>query len=165
MATLEKTRTKLLAADRVWIATALLHTENPRRNGFSLNEIQGRARREGLLDETTNTFYVHANQHCVANRLPNPGNHRMLVEVEGGERRLYKPGDICKPGRTGKIAPNPEAVPAKYRPLLDWYNEWSRKRSTARSIDPLLKLIGSGKDIWKDEHADEYVRRLREDWE
>jgi hypothetical protein len=28
--------------------------------------------------------------------------------------------------------------------------------------DPLLALIGSGKDIWADEHADEYVQRLRD---
>jgi hypothetical protein len=28
--------------------------------------------------------------------------------------------------------------------------------------DPLLALRGSGKDLWSDEHADEYVRRLRE---
>jgi len=31
--------------------------------------------------------------------------------------------------------------------------------------DPLLQLIGSGKDLWADEHADEYVRRLREGWD
>jgi hypothetical protein len=31
--------------------------------------------------------------------------------------------------------------------------------------DPLLRLIGSGKDLWADEHADEYVRRLREGWD
>jgi hypothetical protein len=31
--------------------------------------------------------------------------------------------------------------------------------------DPLLALLGSGKDIWADEHADEYVQRLRENWE
>ncbi len=31
--------------------------------------------------------------------------------------------------------------------------------------DPLLQLIGSGKDLWADEHADEYVRRLRDDWD
>ena len=30
--------------------------------------------------------------------------------------------------------------------------------------DPLLQLTGSGKDLWADEHADEYVRRLREGW-
>ena len=31
--------------------------------------------------------------------------------------------------------------------------------------DPLLQLIGSGKDLWADEHADDYVRRLREGWD
>jgi hypothetical protein len=29
----------------------------------------------------------------------------------------------------------------------------------------LLALIGYGKEIWADEHADEYVQRLREGWE
>lgn len=33
------------------------------------------------------------------------------------------------------------------------------------NLDPLLALIGSGKDIWEDEHADEYVRRLKQDWD
>jgi hypothetical protein len=31
--------------------------------------------------------------------------------------------------------------------------------------DPLLALYGSGKDLWADEHGDEYVRRLREGWD
>ncbi len=31
--------------------------------------------------------------------------------------------------------------------------------------DPLLALRGSGKKLWADEHADEYVKRLREGWE
>jgi hypothetical protein len=31
--------------------------------------------------------------------------------------------------------------------------------------DPLLALRGSGRDLWADEHADEYVRRLREGWD
>jgi hypothetical protein len=31
--------------------------------------------------------------------------------------------------------------------------------------DPLLALYSSGKGIWADEHADEYVRRLREEWD
>jgi hypothetical protein len=30
--------------------------------------------------------------------------------------------------------------------------------------DVLLDLAGSGKDLWSDEHADEYVRRLRDGW-
>jgi len=31
--------------------------------------------------------------------------------------------------------------------------------------DPLLALYGSGKDLWADEHADEYIRRLRKGWD
>lgn len=32
----------------------------------------------------------------------------------------------------------------------------------AADDDPLLKLAGSGKDLWSSEHADGYIRRLRE---
>jgi len=35
----------------------------------------------------------------------------------------------------------------------------------ANENDPLLALRGSGKELWADEHADEYVRRLREGWD
>jgi hypothetical protein len=38
----------------------------------------------------------------------------------------------------------------------------ARRKTTAVDKDPLLALRGSGKDLWADEHADEYVRRLRE---
>jgi hypothetical protein len=34
-----------------------------------------------------------------------------------------------------------------------------------KSLDPLLALWGSGKHIWADEHADEYVANLRKDWD
>jgi len=30
--------------------------------------------------------------------------------------------------------------------------------------DPLLSLAGSGKDLWAEEHGDEYVQRLRSGW-
>ena len=30
--------------------------------------------------------------------------------------------------------------------------------------DPLLALRGSGKELWADEHTDEYVKHLREGW-
>jgi hypothetical protein len=48
-------------------------------------------------------------------------------------------------------------------------NKELRERDRDLSIkienDPLLALRGSGKDLWADEHADEYVRRLREGWD
>jgi hypothetical protein len=31
--------------------------------------------------------------------------------------------------------------------------------------DPLLQLYGSGRNLWASEHADEYVRRIREGWD
>ena len=33
------------------------------------------------------------------------------------------------------------------------------------AADPILGLQGLGKEIWADEDADAYVRRLREGWE
>jgi hypothetical protein len=44
---------------------------------------------------------------------------------------------------------------------------WAEKRThlRARRFDPLLALRGSGRHIWTNEHADEYIDRLREGWE
>lgn len=44
--------------------------------------------------------------------------------------------------------------------LLNWYRNWRIWRKL--QSDPLLALRGSGKQLWANEHADEYVRRLRE---
>jgi len=166
---LAETETRFLAADRVWIATALLHKENPERDDFSESEIVARGRREGFVEEKSNVFAVHVNQHCVSNRHPKPGNHRMLVETEKGRRRLYREGDVAWPGRTGKVTPRRDQIPAKYHALLDWYQKWARRSDSGGVLspmpDPLLALRGSGRELWKDEHADQYVRRLREGWE
>jgi pyridoxal 5'-phosphate synthase pdxT subunit len=40
-----------------------------------------------------------------------------------------------------------------------------RDSSASAKNDMLLNLAGSGKDLWSTEHADEYVQRLRRDWE
>jgi len=37
-----------------------------------------------------------------------------------------------------------------------------REQRVDDNRDPLLALRGSGRELWADEHADEYVRRLRE---
>lgn len=111
--------------------------------------------------------YVHVVQHCVANRPPNPGRYRMLFESAPGRRRLFRKGDSYHPEREGaKITPQQEDMPYGYNGLLNWYNDWSaRATSAATKADPLLALRGSGKQLWADEHADDYVRRLREGWE
>jgi len=51
----------------------------------------------------------------------------------------------------GKISPNPEDLPE---------NRFKR----VLACDPLMALRGSGKALWAGEHADDYVRRLRQDF-
>ncbi len=157
----------LKVADEVWIATALLHREHPDAADFSVEEIVERARVEGLSKRLRRGVYVHAVQHCVANRPPNPGRYRMLVESGAGRRRLFRAGDSYDPQREGaKITPEREDVPRAYAGLLAWYRDWSAAATVgALQQDPLLALRGSGKQLWAGEHADEYVRRLREGWE
>lgn len=163
-----KTVTKVTkVADEVWVATALLHRENPMLSDFSIEEIVDRARKEGLHEPLRPSVYVHVVQHCVANRPPKPGRYRMLYETAEGRRRLFHTGDAPHPDREGgKTSPQREDLPEGYGDLLNWYDEWDRNQTKDLiKNDPLLSLRGSGKHIWADEHADEYVRRLREGWE
>ncbi|HWF12542.1 MAG TPA: hypothetical protein VG272_02315 [Candidatus Acidoferrales bacterium] len=91
----------------------------------------------------------------------------MLFENRPGRRRLFRKGDAYDPAREGsKMTPNPDEIPIEYVDLLAWYRDWSSAATIASSAtDPLLALAGSGKELWADEHADEYIRRLREGWE
>ncbi len=162
-----ETTEEILVADEVWLATALLHRENPDRSDFTVAEILERAKQEAIADKLRPGVYVHIVQHCVANRAPNPGRYRMLFETRKNHRRLFRPGDPYDTKREGsKVTPDRENVPAKYRSLLDWFETEFAPRGRAKAEnDPLLALRGSGKKLWADEHADEYVRRLREGWE
>jgi hypothetical protein len=154
-------------ADEVWIAAALLHREHPDRNDFTVGEIVQRAREEKLTRALRPGVYVHAVQHCVANRAPNPGRYRMLLETGEARRRLYRAGDPYHPAREGgKTTPARKEIPPEYHALLDWYeNEYGRAPAEERQADPLLALRGSGGELWADEPADQYVRRLRSGWE
>ena len=161
------TRMDLKVADEVWIITALLHKENPSSQDFTVEQVMNRARKELAAGKLRPGFYVHVIQHCVANRAPNPGRYRMLYETAKDRRRLFKKGDPYHHDREGsKTVPDRESLPTPYRGLIDWYLEiFCASRGNADENDPLLKLRGTGREIWADEHADEYVRRLREGWE
>jgi len=157
---------EIKVADEVWIITAILHRQYPERTDFTIEEIVAKAKQEERNIPYGPGVYVHVVQHCVANRPPNPGRYRMLFETAPGRRRLFRKGDTYHPGREGsKITPKREEIPF-YDALLNWYNDWSAQTArTTEESDPLLALRGSGKKLWADEHADEYVRRLREGWE
>ena len=161
------TKNSIKVADEVWLATALLHRENPRREDFTVQEIVERATAEAIHDDVRPGIYVHALQHCVANRAPNPGRYRMLYETSKGRRRLFRRDDSYHPDREGgKVLPNKDEVPEKYRDLIDWYEtKFKRTVKRDREIDPLLGLRGMWKGLWKDETPDDYVRNLRKDWE
>jgi hypothetical protein len=161
------TKSRLKVADEVWIVTSLLQREQPERPDFSINEIVERAERQNLYGSLRPGVYVHVVQHCVANRRPNPGRYRMLFETGAGRRRLFRTGDAYHPEREGgKVTPDAEGLPHGYSGLLRWYQEWCQTSARAESAqDGILALAGSGKEIWADEHADDYVRRLREGWE
>jgi len=91
----------------------------------------------------------------------------MLLETAAGRRRLFRGGDTYHPGREGgKVCPEPQDLPSAYADLLVWYDEWCTAMAKSRALDdPLLALAGSGRKLWADEHADDYVQRLREGWE
>jgi hypothetical protein len=161
------TETNIKVADEAWIATALLHREQPDKADFGVEEIVDRAQKEGIVRPLRPGVYVHVVQHCVANRPPNPGRYRMLFQTAEGRRRLFRKGDTYNPAREGtKMTPAPEDIPSSYHYLLAWYRHWGTAAAhSSPEGDPLLALLGSGKDVWSDEHADDYVRRLREGWE
>jgi hypothetical protein len=158
-------------ADEVWAATLMLHQRHRECADFSIEEIVEFARSAKelrLFGPLRPGFYVHVVQHCVANRPPNPGRYRMLFETMPGRRRLFRPGDPYHPEREGgKVSPKPQDLPENwFRGLLAWYNNWCAEAAErAVENDPLLALYGSGKGLWADEPADQYVRRLREGWE
>ena len=153
-------------ADEVWIATALLHRAHPERDDFTVSEIVRRAEAEKVAGSgpLRPGVQVHAYLHCVANKAPNPGRHRMLVETAKGRRRLFRPGDPCHRLRaSGKHVPDARAIPPAYGDLLEWYRRAyvGADGDGGGDGDPILSLRGMGKAIWAHEDADAYVERLR----
>ena len=157
----------LRVADEVWLAAASLHRAHPDQADFTIAELLAHAAAANLTGKPLRPgIRVHVYQHCVANRPPNPGRYRMLVETAPRRRRLYRPGDPCHPLRTaGKDVPDPAEIPLPCRDLIDWYHAHFVAERAGRVQDPLLALRGVGKALWADEDADDYVQRQREGWQ
>lgn len=156
----------LLLADRIWIAVAMLHRQAPLHEDFSTAEIRTKLRETGLSNGLKpSSIAAHLKQHLVANVPPSTTGYRMLFQTQSGNLRLFRSGDYTDPQRKSKQMPKRDQISPQYHPLLDWYAEWSQKSSAIEKPDwkddPLIRLIGSGKHIWADEHADDYVENLR----
>lgn len=112
------------SAVEIWVATALLHREHPDEEGFKLQRIVDKAFSLEMADRHRPGTVVHATQHCVATKPPSPSEYRMLTEVEGNRRRLFREGDPFHPGRkNGAVRPERDEVPEEYHGLIDWYDE------------------------------------------
>ena len=148
-------------ATEVWIATALLHKEHPERIDFENSEILMRADQEGLVEPQRPGVSAHVSAHAVAGKPPQPNDYRFLVETGRGRRRLFREGDASHPQRKGKAVPSPEDLPARYLPLLKWYEGWSKRSSLKSSQD----LLGSLAGIWTFGSAEDYLRELRDGWD
>jgi hypothetical protein len=55
--------------------------------------------------------------------------------------------------------------PMLYRTVTPACSSGQTLARSEANQDGILDLRGSGKELWADEHADDYVRRLREVWE
>ena len=133
-AVLDLTEVSMKVADAIWVATALLHRENPDREDFSVAEIVSKAIEADKDEGYRPGLQIHASTHCVADKNPNPGRYRMLHETRRGFRRLYRHGDPYHEYREdGKIRPEKSDLPAKYQTLVDWYDrDYSRKGRRGR---------------------------------
>lgn len=155
----------LLVADETWIATALLHRDHPDRTDFTVGEIVQRARVENITGSLRPSVSVHAYLQCVANRPPNPATYRMLFATGKATRRLFREGDEVLPKRKGKITPDPNALPSKYRYLLDWYHKEYATGGRDAWLRSVRELAGTGREIFGGVDPDKYVHQLREGWE
>jgi hypothetical protein len=149
----------LKVADAVWVGTALLQ-EKHRDAVFSTEDIVSSVQRHHLTKGTFKSIWQHVNQHCVANRPPQPNRICMLTATGKGYRRLFRPSDKVDEGRKGAPThPEWNVLPTQYQYLRNWYEEWIHL-AAEETQDPLLELVGT----WKDESADDYVAHLRENW-
>lgn len=155
----------LKVADEVFLVVATLHQENPEAEDFSVQEIMDMAEKLKLNHVVRPGFITHVRQHCVANKPANPGDYRMLFATGRGRRRLLRSSDQWDRSRHGKMFPEIQDVGQSYFTLIAWARVRYNSFGPSNVYDELLALRGSGKELWADEHADEYIARLRSDWD
>ncbi len=157
---------KLKLADEVWVATALLHREQPERPAFRGSKILRRAEQLHPGVPPRAGLNPHIYGHCVANAKPVSGRYRMLYREQSGSYRLFREGDDFHPNRPrGRTTPDGESLPRKYRHLLEWYDSEYNKQSPLRpEDDPILALEGVGAEVWRSlGGGDAFIKWLRSD--
>ncbi len=149
-------------ADLAWVALAQLHRANPQISSFRSGTI---LRQASLLstEPLKPGVQAHISSHNIANIKPQPVQNRMFLRLQSGELRLFRAGDAAHPDRHGKVKPSRADLPAEFYPLLDWYDNEYCAQSVSLEDDPVLAMIGIGKELWADENGDAFIRRLRDE--
>jgi hypothetical protein len=105
--------------------------------------------------------------HNVANLPPNSARYRLFYRPPGNTYRLFRCGDDYHAARSGKTKPNTSELPAEYHDLLAWYDQVYSKpdRKDDMENDPVLQMLGVGRELWQNESGDEFVERERREWD
>lgn len=160
---------KLKVKDEVWLVVASLSYENPDRDDFSLAEIFEKFLEMGF-ESRPSSFRAHVGQHTVSN-VDGHNPCRYLYQTAPRRRRLFLEGDECVAEATGKILPDLDEIPVKYRFLLEWAetrlgeSRLVSAKTSNRWFDALVKLQGSFRYTASGQTVDQYVRELRADWD
>ena len=136
----------------IWIATALLHRENPSRDGFQGKEIFNKVKELNILRSSDSTLKTHISHHCVAIAKPSPNTDRKLVRLGNGWFRLWKDTDEYNEGRmVGESVPYINKIPKQFQHLFYWYeNEYSSQKD---HTEEMTKNTGIFKSIVRDDNS------------
>ena len=134
----------LRVADEAWIATALL-TENTLRRRILVFPKFASGPTLSFM-KTPRTLVPHRESLCgFETTYACSVSH--ATRNGPGKRRLYRTGDPCHPKRKGKIHPDKEQLPDKYRKLVDWYAEdyshAAGESGKSNSLAVLTRFIGT----------------------
>ena len=148
-------------ADEVWIACAMLHCENRKRQSFKKEEIVGKIRLE--FGSVKPAHDVHLSLNCIANKLPNPANYKLLYLCDDGSLRLFNEyTDKAHPERRGKVRPVKDELPQKYHYLLEYYDFAYLKNRTSDAIilefETPMEHLNNARNSIRDGHISSAVR-------
>jgi hypothetical protein len=132
---------------------------------FSAREIFEKVKAEKVHPDLRPGIQPHISLHNFGNIPPNSARYRMFYRTRTGDYRLFRPGDDHDPSRTGKIRPEPDDLPDRYRDLVDWYETSYCNGAPAAAEDPVLRMRGVGQELRAGIDADEFVASLRAGWD
>ncbi len=154
-------------ADEVRRAAAGLRRSHRKHDDFTINRIMQQAATVNVAGHwpLRSGVRIHVDLHRFANKPPNPGRYRTLLETRRSpppvsSRRFLPPpqGHRKAYAQTAVKSRNVTGEP------LDWYAAEYLPRALAETPERILALRGLGKDLWAGETADDDVMRQRSAW-